>query len=139
MGKRIVISCWGSHGDLFPYIGLAVALKRRGHTPVVATNAGYRAEIEREGIEFAEAGPLIDANVANAGVEGYRRMEVMLDSAAAPAGLDPAPTIVPTESAVKLDEEIAHMAKNALRYEVLIGAFEKSLGALRLAVREGRE
>ena len=79
------------------------------------------------------------SNVANAGVEGYRRMEVMLDSAAAPAGLDPAPTIVPTESAVKLDEEIAHMAKNALRYEVLIGAFEKSLGALRLAVREGRE
>ena len=67
MGKRIVISCWGSHGDLFPYIGLAVALKRHGHAPVVATNAGYRAEIEREGIEFAEAGPLIDPNAFNAG------------------------------------------------------------------------
>ena len=66
MGKRVVISCWGSHGDLFPYIGLALALKRRGHTPVVATNAGYRTEVEREGIEFAEAGPLIDMNVANA-------------------------------------------------------------------------
>jgi MGT family glycosyltransferase len=66
MAKRIVISCWGSHGDLFPYIGLALALKRQGHTPVVATNAGYRTEVEREGIEFAEAGPLIDMNVANA-------------------------------------------------------------------------
>jgi rhamnosyltransferase subunit B len=66
MAKRIVISCWGSHGDLFPYIGLALALKRHGHTPVVATNAGYRGEIEREGIEFVEAGPLIDANAANA-------------------------------------------------------------------------
>ena len=63
MSKRIVISCWGSHGDLFPYIGLAVALKRRGHTPVVATNAGYRALVEREDIAFAEAGPLIDASL----------------------------------------------------------------------------
>ena len=66
MGKRVVISCWGSHGDLFPYIGLALALKRRGHAPVVATNAGYRTELEREGIEFAEAGPLIDMNASNA-------------------------------------------------------------------------
>ena len=66
MGKRIVITCWGSHGDLFPYIGLAVALKRHGHSPVVATNSGYRAEIEREGIEFAQAGPTIDASTANA-------------------------------------------------------------------------
>jgi UDP:flavonoid glycosyltransferase YjiC (YdhE family) len=73
LGKRIVISCWGSHGDLFPYIGLAAALKRHGHTPVVATNAGYRAEVEREGIEFAEAGPLIDATVANAD-DFYKRV-----------------------------------------------------------------
>ena len=66
MGKRVVISCWGSHGDLFPYIGLALALKRRGHAPVVATNVGYRTEIEREGIEFAEAGPPIDPSAPNA-------------------------------------------------------------------------
>lgn len=62
MRKRIVISCWGSHGDLFPYIGLGLALKRRGHSPVVATSVGYRGEIEREGIEFAEAGPAIDTS-----------------------------------------------------------------------------
>lgn len=66
MGKRVVITCWGSHGDLFPYIGLALALKRRGHTPVVATNAGFRNEVEREGIEFAAAGPPIDPNAPNA-------------------------------------------------------------------------
>jgi flagellar basal-body rod protein FlgB len=79
------------------------------------------------------------SNVANAGVEGYRRMEVAVDSAAAPTGLGEAPTIVPTDSVVKLDEEMARMAKNSLRYEVLISAFEKSLGTLRLAVREGRD
>jgi rhamnosyltransferase subunit B len=71
--KRIVITCWGSHGDLFPYIGLAVALKRHGHTPVVATSVGYRPEIEREGIEFAEAGPPIDTSVPNA-QELYERV-----------------------------------------------------------------
>jgi UDP:flavonoid glycosyltransferase YjiC (YdhE family) len=57
---RIVITCWGSHGDLFPYIGLALALKRRGHAPVVATSPGYRENVEREGLEFAVAGPTVD-------------------------------------------------------------------------------
>jgi rhamnosyltransferase subunit B len=66
LGKRVVISCWGSHGDLFPYIGLALALKRRGHSPVVATSVGYRPEIEREGIAFAEAGLPIDTSAPNA-------------------------------------------------------------------------
>ncbi len=92
------------------------------------------------------------SNVANAGIEGYRRMEVTFDSqlaqfdalmsaqaGAASSGLNAAPAIVATDSVVKLDEEMARMAKNALRYDVLIGAFEKSLGTLRLAVREGRE
>ena len=79
------------------------------------------------------------SNVANAGVEGYRRMEVAVASTAAPTGLGESPSIVPTDSVVKLDEEMARMAKNSLRYEVLISAFEKSLGTLRLAVREGRD
>jgi UDP:flavonoid glycosyltransferase YjiC (YdhE family) len=58
--KRIVISCWGSHGDLFPYIGLAKALKRRGHRPVVATMPIYKDNVEREGLEFRPAGPAVD-------------------------------------------------------------------------------
>jgi UDP:flavonoid glycosyltransferase YjiC (YdhE family) len=65
MAKRVVIACWGSHGDLFPYIGLALALKWHGYNPVVATNRGYRYEVEREGIEFAEAGPAIDPAAPN--------------------------------------------------------------------------
>jgi UDP:flavonoid glycosyltransferase YjiC (YdhE family) len=60
VGKRVVITCWGSHGDLFPYIGLGVALKTRGHRPVVATMPMYRANVEREGLEFAPAGPDVD-------------------------------------------------------------------------------
>jgi UDP:flavonoid glycosyltransferase YjiC (YdhE family) len=60
MSKRIVITCWGSHGDLNPYIGLALALKARGHCPVVATMPLYRDNVEREGIEFAPVGPAVD-------------------------------------------------------------------------------
>ncbi len=41
MPKRVVvITCWGSHGDLFPYIGLALALQARGLEAVVATQPG---------------------------------------------------------------------------------------------------
>ena len=60
MTKRIVLTCWGSHGDLFPYIGLALALKARGHRPIVATLAIYKETVEREGLEFAAVGPLVD-------------------------------------------------------------------------------
>jgi UDP:flavonoid glycosyltransferase YjiC (YdhE family) len=61
MRKRIVINCWGSHGDLFPYIGLALALRARGHSPVIATAELYRSDIEREGLEYAHTGPDLDA------------------------------------------------------------------------------
>lgn len=60
MTKRIVLTCWGSHGDLFPYIGLALALKARGHRPIVATLAIYKETVEREGLEFAAVGPAVD-------------------------------------------------------------------------------
>jgi UDP:flavonoid glycosyltransferase YjiC (YdhE family) len=62
MPKRIVINCWGSHGDLFPYVGLAIALKERGHAPVVATAAIYRDEVESAGVEYAHVGPDLDPN-----------------------------------------------------------------------------
>jgi flagellar basal-body rod protein FlgB len=94
------------------------------------------------------------ANVANAGVEGYRRLEVDFDlqierAAAAMANaragtIDAAfasngPTVVPTNTTVKLDEEMAAMAKNALEYQTLVGAYERMVGLMRLAIREGRE
>jgi UDP:flavonoid glycosyltransferase YjiC (YdhE family) len=60
--KRIVINCWGSHGDFFPYVGLALALKARGHAPVVATPEIYREEVERAGLEYAHVGPDLDPN-----------------------------------------------------------------------------
>jgi len=60
VGARIVITCWGSYGDVYPYLGLALALKARGHSPVLATAAYYRSAIEREGIAFHPVRPDLD-------------------------------------------------------------------------------
>jgi rhamnosyltransferase subunit B len=57
VGKRIILTTWGSFGDLHPFLALALELKRRGHRPRLATCASYRGKVEREGIEFAELGP----------------------------------------------------------------------------------
>jgi len=58
--SRIVLSCWGSYGDLFPYLGLAVELKARGHVPVIATCPAYRELVAAEGFEFRPVRPDID-------------------------------------------------------------------------------
>ncbi len=60
MSKRIVITSYGSFGDVYPYIGLALALKARGHAPVLAMPAYYRATVEREGLEFFPVRPDLD-------------------------------------------------------------------------------
>jgi UDP:flavonoid glycosyltransferase YjiC (YdhE family) len=60
--RRIVITSWGSYGDVFPYIGIAKALAQRGHRPVLATQEFYRATIEHEGLEFSPVGPDVDPN-----------------------------------------------------------------------------
>ena len=57
---RILLASWGSFGDVYPYVGLAFALKDRGHHPVLATAAFYRPLIESLGFEFHQMGPMID-------------------------------------------------------------------------------
>jgi len=57
---RVVLTAWGSYGDLYPYLGLALALKARGHHPVLAMPAYYRAMVEKEGIAFHAVRPDID-------------------------------------------------------------------------------
>jgi len=58
--KRVVITCWGSYGDLYPYVGLAKALNARGHCALVAAPAYYRQTVEQEAIDFAPVGPNVD-------------------------------------------------------------------------------
>jgi len=57
---RIVLSNIGTYGDINPLIALALELKRRGHTPVMALPAVYRSRIEPVGVEFHPIRPDID-------------------------------------------------------------------------------
>ena len=57
---RVLLTSWGSFGDVYPYIGLAFALNDRGHHPVLATAEFYRPFIESLGFEFHPMGPMID-------------------------------------------------------------------------------
>ena len=56
-GKRIVISTFGSFGDVHPYIAIALELKARGHRPLIATSEVYREKIGAAGIEFHTVRP----------------------------------------------------------------------------------
>lgn len=94
------------------------------------------------------------ANIANVDVPGYEPLEVSFESQlqsakslfeASPAGQADLleslrPTVVAsTQGTVELDQQLAMMSKNALQYQTLLGAFERSVGLLRLAVQEGKE
>jgi rhamnosyltransferase subunit B len=50
--KKIVITTFGSLGDLHPYLAIALGLKQRGHRVTIATNAFYQSKVESEGIGF---------------------------------------------------------------------------------------
>ena len=64
MGK-IVITSWGSFGDVNPYVGLALGLRARGHHPVLAMPAHYRGVVEREGLAFHPVRPDVDSNATD--------------------------------------------------------------------------
>ncbi|MES2604468.1 MAG: nucleotide disphospho-sugar-binding domain-containing protein [Pseudomonadota bacterium] len=50
----------GSHGDVHPIVGIALAMKARGHRVIVGTNGFFRELVERNGIEFVEFGTAED-------------------------------------------------------------------------------
>ena len=55
--KRIVIATFGSFGDVHPYMAVALALKARGHHPVIATSSIYREKMQAAGIDFHPVRP----------------------------------------------------------------------------------
>src|SRR5436190_6991957 len=56
-GKRIVLSTFGSFGDIHPYMAIALELQARGHRPVIATSEIYREKMESAGLEFYPVRP----------------------------------------------------------------------------------
>jgi UDP:flavonoid glycosyltransferase YjiC (YdhE family) len=55
--RRIVLATAGSLGDLHPFLALGMALRRRGHRAVIATNAMHREPVEAAGLEFSHMRP----------------------------------------------------------------------------------
>jgi UDP:flavonoid glycosyltransferase YjiC (YdhE family) len=55
--KKIVISTFGSFGDLHPYVAIALELKRRGHRPVFVTSEIYREKMDALGLELHPSPP----------------------------------------------------------------------------------
>jgi UDP:flavonoid glycosyltransferase YjiC (YdhE family) len=58
--SRIVITTWGSLGDLHPYLAIARELQTRGHHAVVATSPCYRQKVESLGLEVRSVRPDCD-------------------------------------------------------------------------------
>src|ERR1700754_1831364 len=54
---RIVLSTFGSFGDIHPYVAIALELKARGHTPVIATSEVYREKMDALSIDFHAVRP----------------------------------------------------------------------------------
>src|ERR1700684_4410032 len=54
---RIILTTFGSLGDLHPYLAIAHALKDRGHQPVIATSLFYKDKVEKAGIDFHPVRP----------------------------------------------------------------------------------
>src|SRR5258706_9448130 len=84
------------------------------------------------------------ANIANADSEGYRRAEVEVTAAppassGADASVGEARVVAAADPVVRLDREMASMAQNAVRYQALVTAFERTLSMLRAAARDGKE
>lgn len=54
---RIVVTTFGSLGDLHPYIAVALGLQKRGHEVVMATSSCYQQKIESLGLGFRSVRP----------------------------------------------------------------------------------
>jgi len=54
---RIIISTFGSFGDVHPYVAIALELKARGHTPVIATSEVYREKMDALSIDLHPVRP----------------------------------------------------------------------------------
>lgn len=57
---RIVITTWGTYGDVNPYLALGLGLRERGHEPVLCMPPFYESLIRGAGLGFAPGAPDAD-------------------------------------------------------------------------------
>ena len=76
--RRIILSTFGSFGDVHPYIALALELKARGHHPVIATSETYREKTDALGLELHPVRPVVPSY--NEPDEISRMLEKLMDA-----------------------------------------------------------
>jgi sterol 3beta-glucosyltransferase len=54
---RVVLTNFGTTGDVHPYVSLAVELQRHGHQPVLALSPYFESLVSHFGLEFIAVGP----------------------------------------------------------------------------------
>src|SRR4051812_26584956 len=59
---HVILATIGTAGDVFPYAGLGVALKARGHSATLVTAENYRGVAEENGLDFS---PLVSTEEHN--------------------------------------------------------------------------
>lgn len=85
---RVLLACWGSVGDLFPYLAIADRLRALGHTPIVATCPTYGALVTSEGFAFRPLRPDVqpdDPTLLSRIVDPTRGSEVVIRELVVPS------------------------------------------------------
>lgn len=59
---RVLLTTFGSYGDLNPFLAIGLELKRRGHAATIATSEVYRDDVTRVGLGFEPTRPDLDKN-----------------------------------------------------------------------------
>lgn len=84
---KILLATIGSSGDVHPFVGLGLALARRGHEVTVITGGYFRELIEQAGLDYADPMPEFDfrALLGNANIwNRFRGLQVIMRSAILP-------------------------------------------------------
>jgi hypothetical protein len=55
--RTVLITTFGSLGDINPYVAIALELKERGYSPIIGTSGFYRDMVEKAGIGFRPIRP----------------------------------------------------------------------------------
>lgn len=66
---QIVLTTFGSLGDLHPFMALGLALKRRGVSVVLASHPDYEGKVEAAGLKFLACGPSMETYRQNLGID----------------------------------------------------------------------
>jgi rhamnosyltransferase subunit B len=66
--KKVVLTAFGSYGDINPFVALALGLEAEGFEIVLASSETYRRKIESEGLAFCAVRPSLEQMLRDTGL-----------------------------------------------------------------------